>query len=174
VTTSTSESLKAVFARLCTACQTTDIPTVEICINTILAQLDLTSPKLAGIIGISNQTVTRWRRHHDPKSLTARPNEVHLVNIGKLVDEHIAKISYLQKPEGYSVAQLHAVAETTHRKPSYLEQLVAVERVLGAPLDKAACLAILHCLEEADSTRANARPRSRTRPEPEPDDHGNL
>lgn len=123
-----------------------DPKAVERCISEIQEILGLSSAALSRQLGVSDQTVLRWRKH-PPGYEDTVPGELALTKLRQLIQ---ADNDPSQLPDQLPAAYFRAVAESRRPSISHLRLLVETEKLLGTVLNEETCRAVLRNVEGAD------------------------
>lgn len=140
------QRLEVLYEELVTASasETRDHKAVERCTIEIQEILGLSSTAFARKLGVSDQTVLRWRKH-PPGYENSVPGELALSKLRQLIEvcENPTDL-----PDQLPAAYFRAVANSRRPSVSYLRLLVKIQELLGIELNEGTCLAVIRNLDE--------------------------
>lgn len=128
------------------ASETRDHEAVERCIAEIQEILSLSSSALSRELGVSDQTVLRWRKH-PPGYENSVPGELALSKLRQLIEVGGDPKGL---PDQLPAAYFRAVADSQRPSISHLKLLVETEKLLGIELNEETCRAVIRNVEGVD------------------------
>lgn len=125
---------------------TRDNKTVERCIKEIQEILGLSSSALSRELGVSDQTVLRWRKHPTGYERSV-PSEIALSRLHTLIG---VGTDFTGLPDELPATYFRAVADSQRPSISHLRLLVEHEKLLGIELNEETCRALIRNVEGTD------------------------